>query len=255
MLIKGGVPMSKTDVLTNDSPEEKTTGAVEIEELIMDLYREYEPLVDEHLWPWETKRWHELVFCLMTTIAEPDMSPESTRELTMAISEWNLLDVNVLADLDPARNENYASSPIIVTIETILQQSGFDPDQSKRVVTAICEAASGFKQGYGGKVQKYFRSYGYLMLDDLKENFTFSQLNVDDARKAFAIWLQNTLNMPISASNPITDAVCERLGVEYGALVEAADALDINVALLDDTLRAYWEDELAEEQFEPAKEA
>jgi len=254
--MRGGIPMSETEAMKNEHPEEiRTIEDVEPEELILDLYRSYEPLVDQHLWPWETMRWHELVFCLLTTIAEPDVSPETTHEVTRAISEWRLLDINVLADLNPAGNENDASNPIVVSIETILQQSGFDPDQSKLAVTAICEAASGFKQGYEGKVQKYFRKYGSQMLDELDENFSFSQLNVEDVRRAFAVWLQNTLNMPVFASNPIADAVCERIGLQYGTLVKTADALDINVGLLDDALRAYWEDELAEEQFVPATEA
>lgn len=226
----------------------------EPEDIVLDLYRAYEPLIDPHLWPWETKRWHELVFCLLTTIAEPEILPETAREVTRALSEWRLLEVDVLGSLNPAKNEQDASNPILVTILTILQQSGFDAEKARMAVTAICEAAASLNQKYEGKVQKYFRKYGAVMLDELTQNFSFTQLSNEDVRKAVSIWLQNTLNMPVPALNPITERVCQRLGLEYKMLVEASDNLNINVALLDEALRAYWEDELGEEEYLPTKE-
>lgn len=219
----------------------------EPEDIVLDLYRAYEPLIDPHLWPWEVKRWHELVFCLLTTVVDPELSPETTREVTWALSEWRLLEVDVLASLNPAKNEQDASSPILVTIRTILEQSGFDPDEARTAVITLCEAASGLKQKYEGQVQKYFRKYGELMLDELTQNFSFTQINNEDARRFISIWLQNSLNMPIPVSNSITDRVCEKLGVEYTTLVKAADNLNVNVALLDEALRAYWEDEIEQE--------
>lgn len=245
--------MSETEVVANEHFENsKSLEPVGPEELVFDLYKAYELRVEPSLWPWETKRWHELVFCLLTTIAEPEISVETIREVTRSLSEWRLLDINVLASLGPTTKAPDASSPILVTIATILQQSGFESDKSRVAVEAICEAASGLKQNYDGKVQKYFRKYGSLMLEELAQSFSFTQLKNEDVERAFSIWLQNTLNMPVPASNPIADKVCENLKVEYSALVEAADKLDINVALLDDALRDYWERELEEKEFLPA---
>ncbi len=235
------------------SEEKEETQAVNTEkvrspeEIVFDVYNAYGPSIDPHLWPWETKRWDELVFCLLTTIAESEILPEIIREVTRGLSEWDLLEINVLASLNPAKNEQDALDSRLVTIMTILQQSGFDADKAKIAVTAICEVASGLKQKYEGKVQRYFRKYGELMLDELAQNFSFTQLSNEDARKAVSIWLQNTLNMPVPVSNPIVDQTCEKLGVQYNSLVEAAEKLDINVALLDDALRTYWEYELEEE--------
>lgn len=244
-----------TNDLTNEEAQTVDTEKVrDPEEIVLDLYRAYEPLIDPHLWPWETKRWHELVFCLLTTIAEPEILPETTREVTRALSEWRLLEIDVLASLNPSKNEQDASNPVLITMMTILQQSGFDADKARIAAIAICEAAAGLKQRYEGKVQKYFRKYGALMLDELAQNFSFTQLNNDDARKAVSIWLQNTLNMPVPASNPMADKVCEKLGVEYNTLVDAADKLNINIAWLDEALRAYWEKKFAQEEFLPATE-
>jgi hypothetical protein len=80
-----------TNDLTNEEAQTVDTEKVrDPEEIVLDLYRAYEPLIDPHLWPWETKRWHELVFCLLTTIAEPEILAQTTREVTRALSEWRL---------------------------------------------------------------------------------------------------------------------------------------------------------------------
>ncbi|MBD2597441.1 hypothetical protein H6G74_24410 [Nostoc spongiaeforme FACHB-130] len=226
----------------------------EPEDIVLDLYRAYEPLIDPHLWPWETKRWHELVFCLLTMIAEPEVLPETVREVTQTLSEWRLLEVSILGSLNPAQNEQDASNPIVITIMTILQQSGLNADKARIAVTAICEAASGLQQKYEGRVQKYFRKYGALMLDEIAQNFSFTQLNNENTRKAFSIWLQNTLNMPVPALSPIAEKVCEKLDVEYTTLVDAADKLGINIVWLDEALQEYWEEKCTQEEFLPATE-
>lgn len=246
--------MLTNDVKNEDSQVVDTEKIRDPEEIVFELYSAYEPLIDPHLWPWETKRWHELVFCLLTTIVEPEISPKTTREVTLALSELNLLEIDFLAKLDPAHNDRDTSNPILITIATILKQSNFDENQARIAVTAICEAASSLKQKYQGKVQEYFRKYGALMLNESEKDFSFTSLNQEDIKKALSIWLQNSLNMPVPASNPIADRVCEKLNIKYSKFVEVADKLDVNVALLDDALRAYWENVLEEEEFFPAEE-
>ena len=111
-------------------------------------------------------------------------------------------------------------------------------------VTAICEAAAGFSDHFDGKVQKYLRHYGELMLRQLSESFSFSGLDQAAVRHAFALWFQNVLNMPLPMPDRIAHEACEMLGVEYEPLVKAADDVGVNVALLDNVLRAYWQKEI-----------
>lgn len=213
------------------------------QKLVVQLYRDYVSEIDENLWPWETARWYELVFCILTTIGEPQVLAGTARRLTNTLSELGLLDLGALARLNLSEEaEEKESNSLLVTIDTLLQKVGFGPKKSESAVRAICEAASSIQEKYGGKVQNYLRKYGTYMLDHIKEDFGFSQF--DDAPRAVAIWLQNTLNMPVPGSNPLGDQACESLGVTYDALVEAANQQDINLALLDDALRAYWEDKL-----------
>lgn len=218
------------------------------QKLVVQLYRDYASEISKYLWPWEKARWYELVFCILTTIGEPQVLAGTTRRLTNTLSELGLLDLNALARLNPSEEAKEEANSLLVTIDTLLQKVGFTPEKSRSAVTVICEAASSIQEKYDGKVQNYLRKYGTYMLDQIAEDFSFSQF--DDAPRALAIWLQNTLNMPVPASNPLADQACESLCVTYDALVEAANQQDINVALLDDALRAYWESKSTEEDSE-----
>ncbi len=207
--------------------------------IVIQLYKNYASGISKNLWPWETARWYELVFCILTTIGEPHVLAATVRRLTNTMSKLGLLELGTLAELNGAEENS-----LLITIDTLLQQVGFTPEMSKTGVTAICEAAASIQKKYDSKVQNYSRKYGTYMLDQIKEDFDFSDF--DDAPRALAIWLQNTLNMPVPASNPLADQACKSLGVSYDALVEAANQQDINVALLDDALRAYWETQVEE---------
>lgn len=77
------------------------------------------------------------------------------------------------------------------------------------------------------------------MLNELCSNFSFSQLEANHAQHAFSIWLQTSLNLPLSTHDPLLDQACAALKVEYERLVEFAVALDMNIAFLNRMLRAY----------------
>lgn len=210
------------------------------QKLVVQLYKNYASEISKNLWPWETARWYELVFCILTTIGEPHVLAATIRRLTNTMSKLELLELDTLAGLN-VKEDSEKEDPLFVTLKTLLQQGGFTPEESQSAVTTICEAASSIQKRYDGKIQNYLQKYGNYILDQINQDFDFS--NFDDAPRALAIWLQNTLNMPVPASNPLADQACERLGVSYDALVKAANQQDINVALLDDALRAFWERE------------
>jgi hypothetical protein len=231
--------MSKPTTRSGDLPQDTPEGVIP-RQLLLGLYRAHEPTFDEHLWPWETQRWHELVFCILTTVAKPEVSPEAIREVTRVLGWANLLDIEVLGDSNPTDSEEKASDHILIAIETVLLNTGFTSAEAQVATRSICEAARGFKQQFEGKVQKFLRHCGSLILDQVKENFSFSQLSAAEATRAFSLWFQNTLNMPLPTPDPISDEACELLHMDYASLVKAADEVDANVALLDNVLRAYW---------------
>ena len=204
------------------------------QDVLLELWKAYEPQVDRDLWPWEAKRWHELVFCVLTVI-DPDAPPQTLREVTRALADWHVLDIEHLTGLDPERRVGDLSHPTVVTMETLFQKCGLTHEQARTAVIAVCEAAGAFGKQYEAKVQRFFRKYGFLMVDEFV-NFGFTSLSDEQARRACALWLQNTLNMPVPMSAPTVEQICAKLRVEYDAMVQAADASDINIALLDEAL-------------------
>jgi hypothetical protein len=118
--------------------------------------------------------------------------------------------------------------------------SYIDPYSS--ALRAVCEAASGVQTNYGGRIQDYYSKYADYMMEHINKDFSFSDF--DAAPKAIAVWLQNTLNMPIPGSNLLADKACEKIGITYDQVVAMANQKGINIALLDNALRAYWEDNI-----------
>jgi hypothetical protein len=216
-------------------PKESQAGA---DEILHHLFNEYSENLGENLWPRENERWHELVFCILTVLGEPQILSARIRDLVNLLASIGMLELDDLAKLNhmAIRSDHYT------TLHTLLQKAGFSSEKSQLAIQTISEAAFGIQKKYDGKIQKYFRYYGNHMLDRMKNDFSFSQFN--QAPKAFAIWLQNTMNMPVPASNPLADAACKKIGVKYEEIVESADRLDINVALVDDVLRLYWDNRI-----------
>ncbi len=233
----------KTTTTTRKTARARVRGSAEAADpgyLLLRLYQAYEPFV-ESLWPWEARRWEEFVFCILDTVSRQAFAPAALREVAALLGRAHVLEIDRLGGLDPAHNEADAADAYVVTITTVLRNAGFTDDEAGAAAAAICEAAAGFKERYEGKVQKYLRDYGELMLGEIGSAFAFSGLPPADTKRVFAVWLQNVLNMPLACPDAITDQACQRLQVDYGALVKAADEVGVNVALLDNVLRAYWE--------------
>ncbi len=115
-----------------------------------------------------------------------------------------------------------------------LQEHGFSQQESERLLTIVSEAASALSQQFDGKIQKYLRKYGELMLKEVPALFHFTTINSDQIGHAFTYWFQNVLNMPLSLVDSNIVAFCQDNGFEVANLIAAADRLDVNLALLDD---------------------
>jgi hypothetical protein len=186
------------------------------------------------LWPNEKARWYELIFSILASVGEINVPLSKIRLLLKALVYFDLLDLGILAKINPDDDQGL-KNPSIITARTLMQQVGFTPDMSKSAITAICKAASSIQEKYDGKIQNYFMSYGLKMMQQTKEDFGLNEFNNVD--RALGIWLQNTLNMPIPVSDPLTDKICEEFGWTYSQLAKAANEEDLNIALLDDALR------------------
>jgi hypothetical protein len=188
-----------------------------------------------HPWLSETDRWNELVFAILTQIIG---GPESDiRDITLLLSDLALLHIPALAELhsDEATIDR-ATVPARRILE-VLDEVGIQPEQAFQALTAIVEAAYGLQTHFHGKLQRYLRHYGELMLAELKQSFQFSTLSDAQVGFAFTYWLQNVLAMPLSLFDADVQAFCQLYGLQPEALIAEADKLDINLGLMDDLIR------------------
>lgn len=221
-----------------------TTKSRDPEEILLALYTRFAASLPRTLWAWEQERWHELVFALLAASAGLQVHPDTVRRLTGVLADLHVLDVNELAECHPDETGTSTEPSLVTTLRYHLEKVGFFADQARSATAAICQAAAALQQNYEGKIQLYLRQQGQRLVDDLAGALGLSDFA--PATKALALWSQNTLNLPVPVSDAFTAAACNDLETTYERLVEAADRLNINVALLDDALRAYWEERVSD---------
>lgn len=225
-----------------------------VKDFLIEYVRALAPSLDVYQWPVETERWHELVFCLIFRIGQPQIQAERARRMTQILADLNLLEVNTLAEA-MAEMGRTLEHPDIILMQILLEKMGMMPDQSRAAAMTIAQAAQVLKQKHNGKVQRCLRHYGQQMLNDLSDQFSFSQMPSDQIRLALAHWLQNTLNMPIELAEHEVIEFCQEAGITLQELAEIADEIDLNLALLDDIIVNTQVSFTAEEPQEKSEEA
>jgi len=191
-----------------------------------------------HQWLSEIDRWKELVLALLTRTTK---LPQTTvRLVTDHLLHLDLLHIPVLAQLlkgkPLAPDLEHPNSRHIIQA---LQEGGFSHAEAVKGLTVICEAALALSVNFSGKIQFYLRSYGEKMVKDAQTLFHFSQLDQEAVRYAFTLWLQNVLQMPLSLRDETVESFSKANGLTSKQLFEAADDLDVNVAMVDDLLHHF----------------
>lgn len=217
-----------------------------LRQFMQDEYSRFIPMFQAYQWPWETARWHELVFCVLVSINRSSAGITIARETTGILVNLDLLDIDALTQLISESGEPDLTKPEFALMMGILKRQGYNDVEAEAAVVTIFEAARSLQKGFDGKVQKYLRKYGEEMLNDVPNNFSFSRISDMTVKHVFTNWLQNVLTMPVAFSNPNTNAVCEEFGIEIKELVDVADSNDINVALVDDWASDYLRRERSE---------
>ncbi len=212
----------------------------ELEFQLRKLITKYSDFVVYHQWPSEHERWVELIFALITRISN---KPESEiRDTVEELDDIELLNINELSEVPKTSGGVNIDYLYARRIFDCLSASGFTEEESIDSILAMHEAAQSLKQHLDGKIQKYLRSYGQRMIDELSAYFSFSKMDHSDVKFAFAYWLQNVLNMPVNLQTKNMDTYCEKFKITINDLVRGADNLDINLALVDDLIDQYVQD-------------
>jgi hypothetical protein len=215
----------------------------ELGSFILDRWTLFEALEGQLPWGWEVSRWYELVFCILVRLGEPEVDASTAWALTNTLTDLDLLDVETIAEATEESQQPDFSDPELDLLLRLIERFGFSAEKARAAVTTIFEAARSLERHHDGKVQYYLRAYGELMLAELKKHFQFSGLSEDDTQYIFAHWLQNVLNMPVALAHPAMDEVGDEFDLEAQDVIDVADDLDLNVALLDDVLAEAVEDE------------
>jgi hypothetical protein len=235
---------AKTNKTKAHKPAAGRKAETGVNDTLLELFTAYEPLLGENLWPWETQRWTELVSCVLSASTKPEVAPESIREAAHVLEKGHLVDIDQLSELVSADGELDAEHPILMAVFAVLSNYGFSDEEIESAVIVLCCLADSIKKIYDGKIQKCLRKYGAEMLKGMEKEFAVPESEADILHAALAFWLQNAQNMPLPMPDEVTDWACGMLRTDYKALVRAADELDINVALLDNVLRSYWQQEI-----------
>ncbi len=189
-----------------------------------------------HLWWWETDRWKEFAFALLAQAGRA--THDNVRDLADQLSELGLLQVPMLVRMCRDRRPDFNTADARRFLN-VAEEHGFTRTDAERGLFTLCEAALKVQEHFRGKVQRMLRGYGELMLHELKQFFAFSQITEGQATLALAYWLQNVLGMPLSLLDENLHVFAHHHNLTPEDILEAADDLDLNLALVDDLLHYY----------------
>lgn len=195
---------------------------------------QYSDILFEHQWPYEYARWVELLFALLTRVYPID--EELVRYAVESLSDLGLLEINQLAEIPIVDGKPDKDNLVASRIITYLSELGFANDDVYDGLMVMIDAAKNLRQHHDGKIQKYLRHYGVKMIAELPQHFTFSKMKQSDIQYAFSYWLQNVMNMPILMKDEYISEFAQKHGGSFAGLVDVADDLDINLAVVDDLI-------------------
>lgn len=183
-------------------------------------------------WAREDTRLVELYYALLVAVS--DVDEFALHDLIERMHAMQLLDPASLAALDDTSLETNEQAG---RLRSVMIEDGVSLAAASRAVRAWVAVSRALVKQYEGRVQRYLRQYGERMLDEASTVFGGTALADSELRTAFTLWLQNCLNMPLSLVDDAVGAFCESREITTDALIEAADSLDLNLAVLDDLLR------------------
>jgi len=181
---------------------------------------------------WEADRWNELVFSLLVQVSAVPQS--IVRRTVGQMAELELLNVPELAGCTADRARPAASEPLWARSIELLVEQGFSQSEAERGFAAVCQAARAFQEQDRGKPQRYLRRMAESLLDDFEGYLGLTELSSEEARNAITYWLQNALNLPLSLIDDSTREFAQSHGITAPELIEAADELGLDLAIVDD---------------------
>ena len=197
-----------------------------IQRSIEKLFAEHRSGLSHYPWESEDERQHEFVACLL--IAGLEVDPAQARACVHVLDGLSLLSPHELAALREKDRQ---------FIRQALARAGLPPKLVGRVTVLLEAAAQIIRERWRGHLQRFLREHGDQMVEELAEELVKTRLKEPARRKVAALWLQNVANLPILLpEDEHIAAFCSRHEGTESDLLEAADQLGLNLALVDDLL-------------------
>jgi hypothetical protein len=206
--------------------------------LLRKLLYEHPELAERFGWSSERARWAELAYLLSSKLVSEDN--HFMRQAIGTASALGMLEVTDLAS-DPPDEEHGAN------LMLLFSEHNLSEAETKAVVGTLREAAKHIQELLGGHLHKFLRHHAELMLHELTSQFKLKHVDEWHAQQAFVMWLQNTCNLPLSLQDAGTKAFCAAHRITEKELVEAADAIQLNLAVVDDLVALEHTRELIQE--------
>jgi hypothetical protein len=195
-----------------------------------------EEICRNHRWLHEGERWQELILSLLSRVLS--LPEGDVRALTNRLRLLGLLNVADWA-ATRERSGNRAANDIVRRSLELLQEAGAGKSEASKAITVIHDVARVVEDRFDGKVQRCLRSLGDELLASLLRTFSLPSLPEGATKEAFTYWLQNVVNLPISLNDDSVRAFCRTHAITPAELVQAADDLDVSIAVVDDLIH-YW---------------
>jgi hypothetical protein len=180
-------------------------------------------------WPSEEARWIELASCIAERCAG-DLDPLAVRDGIGQLHFLGLLDPETLA---PEEGGGGARDELVMA-RRVLVRCGFEADAAARAVDAIAAAAGAFAAQFGGKPQLFMHQQGEAIVTDLARLLQETGLDDEELGHVCRQWLQNGFGIPVPLIVPSLQRLCARVGATIDEIFDAADAIGLNVSLVDD---------------------
>ena len=205
-----------------------------LDTLVKDVLKRYAEAVPHAQWVNERERWYELIACILLALGGP--AAGQARRAAGVLHELGLLEIADLAAIAPIGNSIDAADPHLCLMHDVLFRLGYSANDIVGALRTLTELARDLEARYQGRIQRYLRDHGTRMLNALRSDFPSASTSETTLQRAFALWLQNVLVMPVFVDSASTEAFCAAAGCSRAELAESADRLDVNAALLDDVL-------------------
>jgi len=193
---------------------------------LVNAHESHRAHLGEHPWEWEHARWEEFLVCLLIEGAE--VEPQLARGCVFALRGLGLTAIQPLAKADQGTRE---------ILRRVLLHLGTHPHAASRSVDLMTCAAGAVRKKWNGHIHRFLRAHGLVMVQELAGSLKGKHWSRGVATKVATLWLQNVASLPILVSgSPHVSNFCSRMHVSEKTLVDTADGMGLNVALLDDLI-------------------